>query len=206
MKVLLINCSPHEHGTTSAALEAVAETLRADGVETELFFPGSGSVQPCMACGACKKTGRCVRDDCVNEAIEKMAHCDGLVVGTPVHYAAASGIASVFLDRLFYAGGKAMRHKPAAGVICCRRAGAVSAFDELNKYFTISQMPVVSSQYWNVVFGQDAESARQDLEGMQTMRTLGHNMAWLLKCIAAGREQGIVPPAQEPPVRTNFIR
>lgn len=206
MKVLLINCSPHEHGTTSAALEEVANTLHADGVETELFFPGTAPIQPCTACGGCGKTGRCVHHDGVNEAIEKMQTCDGLIIGTSVHYAATTGIASAFLDRLFFAGGKVMFHKPAAGVVCCRRAGAVPAFDELNKYFTISQMPVVSSQYWNIVFGHDRESARRDEEGMQTMRTLGHNMAWLLKCIEAGKSQGVMPPTPEKIIRTNFIR
>lgn len=206
MKVLLMNCSPHVDGTTSAALEEVARTLRADGVETEWFFVGTDPIQPCKSCGACGKTGRCVCDDGVNAVIEKMETCDGLVIGTPVHYAATSGAASVFLDRLFFAGGGVLAHKPAAGVVCCRRAGAVPAFDELNKYFTISQMPVVSSQYWNIVFGHDAESARQDEEGMQTMRTLAHNMAWLLKCIAAGAERGICPPEPEKIIRTNFIR
>lgn len=206
MKVLLINCSPHEHGVTNAALSEAAATLQDDGIETELFFPGTHPIQPCTSCWGCGKTGRCVFDDSVNAAIQKMQECDGLIIGTPVHYAASSGIASAFLDRMFFAGGHAMRLKPGAAVVCCRRAGATSAFDDINKYFTNCEMPVVSSQYWNIVFGQNEEEARQDLEGMQTMRTLAHNMAWLLKCIQAGKDAGIDPPARERIVRTHFIR
>lgn len=206
MKVLLINCSPHEHGGTDTALREVAGALEAEGVEAEIFFPGPQPISPCTACGGCGKTGRCVFQDSVNTALEKMETCDGLIVGTPVHYAAPSGIASTFLDRLFYAGARQMRHKPAAGVVCARRAGCTSAFDDLNKYFTISQMPVVSSTYWNMVFGSTPEQARQDKEGMQTMRILGRNMAWLLKCIEAGKSAGIQPPVPEKGARTNFIR
>ena len=138
--------------------------------------------------------------------LDKMAGCDGLIVGTPVHYAAPSGGASAFLDRMFFAGGAVLRQKPAAGIAVCRRAGATGAFDDLNKYFTIAQMPVVSSQYWNMVFGATPEDIRRDAEGLQTMRTLARNMAWLLKCIRAGREQNILPPEPEKLVRTNFIR
>lgn len=206
MKVLLINCSPHEHGVTDAALREAAAALEAEGVETEVFFPGAKPIQPCTACYGCGKTNRCVFQDSVNIALDKMESCDGLIVGTPVHYAAISGIASAFLDRMFMSGGSTMRHKPAAGVVCSRRAGCTSAFDELNKYFTISQMPVVSSQYWNMVFGKTADNARRDEEGMQTMRTLGRNMAWLLKCIEAGKAAGIQPPAPEKIIRTDFIR
>ncbi len=206
MKVLLINCSPHEHGTTSAALEAVAEPLRAEGVETERFWPGAEPLQPCTGCGACGKLGRCVHDDAVNAAVEKMKHCDGMVVGTPVHYAGMSGIAANLLSRMFFSGGRHLRFKPAAGVAVCRRAGATNAFDGLNKFFTYAHMPVVPSQYWNIVFGRTAEEARRDAEGMQTMRTLACNMAWMLKCIEAGRERGIVPPVPEKIIRTNFIR
>lgn len=206
MKVLLINCSPHEHGTTSAALEEVAATLESEGVGTELFFPGPGPIQPCTGCAGCAKLGKCVYDDAVNEAVAKMQTCDGLVVGTPVHYAGMSGIASSLLSRMFFSGSRYLRFKPAAGVAVCRRAGATNAFDELNRYFTYAHMPVVPSQYWNVAFGKTREEARQDREGMQTMRTLARNMAWMLKCIEAGRERGIHPPVPEQVIRTNFIR
>lgn len=206
MKVLLINCSPHEHGTTSAALEAVAETLRADGIGTELFFPGPDPIQPCTGCAGCGKLGKCVHDDAVNAAVEKMQTCDGLVVGTPVHYAGMSGIASSLLGRMFFSGSRYLRFKPAAGVAVCRRAGATNAFDALNKFFTYAHMPVVPSQYWNVVFGRTREEALRDEEGMQTMRSLAHNMAWMLKCIEAGKAQGIRPPVPETIIRTNFIR
>mgnify|MGYP000018249509 FL=1 len=206
MKVFILNCSPHAHGATAAALDEVRRTLENEGVETESFHIGTDPIQPCVSCMQCSRTGRCAFEDGVNQVIEKMQTADGLIVGTPVHYAATSGSASVFLDRLFFAGGKVFHHKPAAGVICCRRAGATNALDELNKYFTISQMPIVSSQYWNMVFGRDAEEVQQDLEGMQTMRTLARNMAWLLRCIQAGKEAGIAPPPREKLVRTNFIR
>jgi len=206
MKVLLINCSPHEHGTTSAALEEVAATLTREGIETEQLFPGTQPIRPCTGCGGCARLGKCVYDDAVNVAVEKMKTCDGMVVGTPVHYAGMSGIASALLGRMFYSGSRYLRFKPAAGVAVCRRAGATSAFDELNKFFTYAHMPVVPSQYWNIVFGSTAEEARRDLEGLQTMRTLGRNMAWLLKCIEAGRARGVVPPTPEKLVRTNFIR
>lgn len=206
MKVLLINCSPHEHGTTSAALEEVELALKADGIETERFWPGAGPLQPCTGCASCGKLGKCVYDDAVNEAVEKMKACDGMVVGTPVHYAGMSGIASNLLSRMFFSGSGSLRFKPAAGVAVCRRAGATSAFDELNRFFTYAHMPVVPSQYWNVVFGKSREEAFRDEEGMQTMRTLGHNMAWLIKCIEVGKTQGIMPPVPEKIIRTNFIR
>ena len=206
MKVLLINCSPHEHGTTFAALSEVAATLRADGIETELFFPGAAPLQPCIGCGQCGKLGKCVFDDGVNEAVEKMKTSDGLVVGTPVHYAGMSGIASSLLSRMFFSGSRYLRFKPAAGVAVCRRAGATNAIDGLNKFFTYAHMPVVPSQYWNIVFGKTAEETSRDEEGLQTMRTLGHTRAWLLKCIEAGWTQGITAPEPEKLIRTNFIR
>ena len=206
MKVLLINCSPHAHGCTDAALTAAETALRDGGIDTIRYWTGTDPIQPCTACGGCGKTGRCVHEDGVNEVIDRMAECDGLIVGTPVHYAAPSGAASVFLDRLVFAGGAVLRHKPAAGIAVCRRAGATGAFDDLNKYFTIAQMPVVSSQYWNMVFGTTPEEIHRDAEGMQTMRTLARNMTWLLKCIDAGRAAGILPPEPEKQIRTNFIR
>lgn len=206
MKVLLINCSPHEHGTTFAALSEAARTLRAEGVETEWFWPGAGPIQPCTGCAACGKLGKCVHDDAVNEAVEALKACDGLIVGTPVHYAAASGIASSLLGRMYFSGGRHLRFKPAAAVAVCRRAGATNAIDELNKFFTYAHMPLVPSQYWNIVFGRTPEEARQDEEGMQTMRSLARNMAWMLKCIEAGRAAGVTPPTHERLVRTNFIR
>lgn len=206
MKVLLINCSPHEHGTTFAALSEVAAALEGEGIETELFFPGPGPIRPCTGCGGCGQLGKCVYDDAVNEAVEKMQSCDGLVVGTPVHYAGMSGIAANLLSRMFYSGSRHLRFKPAAGVAVCRRAGATNAFDDLNKFFTYAHMPVVPSQYWNIVFGRTAEDAARDEEGMQTMRALARNMAWMLKCIEAGRAAGITPPRHEHIIRTNFIR
>ena len=184
MKVLLINGSPHEKGCTYTALEEIAKALNAGGVDTELLWLGNVPTYGCTGCGACAKLGKCVRDDIVNEAAEKARACDGLIVGSPVHYAAASGTVTCFLDRLFYSAG---RH-------------------QLNKYFTINQMPIVSSRYWNMVHGSTPDDVRQDEEGMSVMRTLGHNMAWLLKSIEAGRAAGVPAPVQEPPARTNFIR
>ena len=207
MKVLLINGSPHEHGTTYVALSEVARTLDAEGIDTEIFHVGTGAVHGCIACHHCSKDGRCVfQDDPVNTIIEKAAKSDGFIFGAPVHYAGPAGIMHTILDRAFYAGKAAFTYKPGAAVVCCRRGGATASFDSLNKYFTLANMPVVPSQYWNMVHGATPEDALQDAEGLQTMRTLARNMAWMLRCFAAGREAGISIPVEEPPQRTNFIR
>ncbi len=206
MKVLLVNGSPRVKGCTYTALCEVAGALEKNGVETEIFQVGASPVAGCIGCGACLKSGKCFVEDDVNEFVEKAKGADGFVFGTPVHYAAASGAITSFLDRAFYGKTAAFAGKPGAAVVSCRRGGASAAFDQMNKYFTISGMPVVSSQYWNQVHGNTPEEVRQDAEGMQTMRTLGNNMAWLLKCIEAGRKAGILYPEREPAVRTNFIR
>jgi multimeric flavodoxin WrbA len=208
IKVLLINGSPHEKGCTYTALSEVAKALDTAGIETEIFQVGKEPIRGCTACGYCKKGAeRCVfDDDTVNTAILKAQQADGFIFGSPVHYAAASGAITSFLDRCFYANTKAFAYKPGAAILSCRRAGSTAAFDQLNKYFTIANMPVVSSQYWNMVHGTNPEEVLQDLEGMQIMRTLGKNMAWLLKSIEAGRKAGITLPEKETPQRTNFIR
>lgn len=204
MKVLLINGSPHKEGNTFIALTEVAKALEADGIETEIFHIGNHAVQGCIGCYKCKETGVCVfRDELYTSLREKAAAADGIIVGTPVYYAGPAGSLCAILDRLFYSSGHLLRYKPAASVAVCRRGGAVAAFDRLNKYFTILSMPVVSSQYWNVVFGRDTGEAERDAEGLQTMRTLGHNMAWMLKAL---RESGIPHPTPEPITPTNFIR
>ena len=206
MKVLLLNGSPREKGCTYTALAEIARTRDGDGVEAEILWLGNGPTIGCTGCGGCGKLGKCVHDDVVNLAAEKMRACDGLIVGSPVHYAAASGQITCALDRLFYSAGRSLRFKPAAAVTSARRAGTTATFDQLNKYFTINQMPVVSSRYWNMVHGSKPEDVLQDEEGLAVMRQLGHNMAWLLKSIEAGRAAGLEEPAQEPPVKTNFIR
>ena len=206
MKVLLINGSPHEHGCTRAALDEVARTLSDCGVETELINIGTGAVAGCTACGGCTRTGRCVVDDGVNAAIEALAAADGLIVGSPVHYASPAGALLAFLDRMFFAGADRFAHKPAAAFTSARRAGTTASLDVINKYFTISQMPVVSSTYWNMVHGGRAEDVAEDAEGLQTARNLARNMAWLLRCIEAGRKAGIEPLEAELKNRTNFIR
>ena len=207
MKVLLINGSPNARGCTYTALSEVAKALEAEQIETEIFHVGNNPIRGCEACKGCAgKIGRCSFDeDTVNLALEKAKEADGFVFGSPVHYAAASGQITSFLDRLFYAGDH-FYLKPGAAVVSCRRGGATAALDQLNKYFTISQMPIVSSQYWNMVHGNTPDEVRQDMEGMQTMRILGKNMAWLLKCIQAGREAGVELPEREVKVPTNFIR
>lgn len=206
MKVLLINGSPHKEGCTFTALDEVAKTLEKNGIETEILYLGVKPIAGCIACGKCSQLGKCFIDDKVNEILARSDEFDGLVIGSPVYYAGPSGQIRAFLDRLFYAGGRRFAGKPGAAVVSCRRGGATAAFDQLNKYFTISSMPIVSSQYWNQVHGAYAEQVLQDEEGMQTMRTLGNNMAWLLKCIQLGKENGISLPEREPPVWTNFVR
>ena len=207
MKVLLINGSPRERGNTRSALDEIARTLAAEGVETELISVGTWPVSGCTACGACAKTGRCVLEGGVNEAVEALAAADGLIVGTPVHYAAASGNMTAFLDRLFYSAPKeTFCRKPAAVVTSARRAGTTAAYEQLLKYPGIMEMPIVSSCYWNNVHGSCPEDVQKDEEGLRTMRVLGRNMAWLLRCIAAGTAAGVPAPRQEPMARTNFIR
>lgn len=206
MKVLLINGSPHEKGATYTALREVADTLEANNIETNIMWLGIEPMASCIGCNACLKTGKCFRNDKVNEFLEVIEEYDGFVFGSAVHFAAASGTLSSFMDRVFYGRGARFANKPAAAVVSCRRGGASAAFDEINKYFTISQMPIVSSQYWNQIHGNNAQEAKQDLEGMQTMRTLGKNMAYLLKCIEAGKKAGIEKPEIEPKVKTNYIR
>lgn len=207
MKVLLINGSPKAKGCTYTALTEIAKELEKENIEAEIFHVGNKPIRGCMACGGCSKTdGMCVfNDDTVNEALEKAKEVDGFIFGSPVHYAGASGAITSFLDRFFYAG-NVFQYKPGAAIVSCRRGGSTAAFEQLNKYFTISNMPIVSSQYWNMVHGNTPEEVKQDLEGMQTMRTLGKNMAWLLKSIKAGKEAGISLPEKESRAVTNFIR
>lgn len=206
MKVLLINGSPHEKGCTYTALAEVASALEKQGIGTEMFHIGKKPISGCLGCSSCSKTGRCFMNDPVNEFLNKAAEADGFVFGSPVHYASASGLLTSFMDRAFFASRGQFAYKPAAAVVSARRGGTTATFDQLNKYFTISNMPVVSSQYWNMVHGSTPEQVKQDLEGMQTMRTLGSNMAWLLKSIEAGKAAGISLPEKEQRVYTNFIR
>lgn len=205
MKALLINGSPHEHGCTFTALSEVESVLKKRGVETEMFWIGVKPIPGCIACGSCHKTGKCVQQDKVNEVIGRLDGIDAMVIGSPVYYAGPAGQLTAFLDRLFYAGGADMAGKLGAAVVSCRRGGATAAFDRLNKYFTISNMPVVSSQYWNQVHGMMPDDVKKDKEGLQIMRTLGENMAWLLRCIEAGRKAGVPAPVYEPWIATNFI-
>lgn len=209
MKVILVNGSPHPHGCTYTALDEVARTLQTEGIESEIFQVGTDPIIGCTACMGCRGTGRCVYDDCVNDFLDLAPSADGFVFGTPVHYAAASGAMTSFMDRAFYPsmGPEGPFYlKPAACVVSARRAGTTAAFDQMIKYLTISEMPVVSSSYWNMVHGFTPEQVRQDLEGLRTMRVLAHNMAWMLRNIEAGRAAGLPMPAREPWVMTNFIR
>ena len=205
MKVLLANGSPHENGNTAVALREMERTFAQEGVETEVLQIGKQAVRGCVACYGCRKLGKCVFDDAVNEAASKLEAADGLVVASPVYYASANATLVAFLDRLFYSTPFDKRMKVGASVAVARRGGASSAFDELNKYFTISGMPVASSQYWNSVHGQKPGQAEEDLEGLQTMRTLARNMTFLMKSIALGK-QAYGLPRQEEHVWTHFIR
>ncbi|MBQ9948362.1 MAG: flavodoxin family protein [Oscillospiraceae bacterium] len=207
MKVLLVNGSPHEKGCTYTALNEAAKVLNDLGIDTEIVWVGNKPICGCIGCGACAKgLGKCFMDDSVNPFVEKARTADGFIFGSPVHYAAASGLVTAFMDRAFYSGKSAFMGKPAANIVSCRRGGASAAFDQLNKYLTICSMPVVSSQYWNQVHGSTPEQVMQDEEGIQTVRILAKNMAWLLKCIELGKENGITFPEPEKPIRTSFIR
>lgn len=207
MKVLLLNGSTRRDGCTCAALSQAARALEEEGVETELLQMGNGPVRECVGCGRCAGLGRCVfTDDVVNAWLERAREADGFVFGSPVYYAHPTGQFLSVLDRLFYAGGDAFAHKPGAAVVSARRAGTTASLDVLNRYFADAQMPVVSSTYWNMVHGTAPEQVARDLEGLQTMTNLGRSMAWLLKCIEAGKRQGIAPPQGLREQWTNFIR
>jgi multimeric flavodoxin WrbA len=210
MKVLLVNGSPHKKGCTYTALTEVEKTLNEEGIDTEIFWIGTKPLAGCIACMKCADLERCSFDDSVNDFLDLVNDADGFIFGSPVHYAAASGAITSFMDRVFYSDLVGDRQsfylKPAAAVISARRAGTTATFDQINKYFTISQMPIISSRYWNMVHGAKPEDVKKDLEGLQTMRVLARNMAWFLKCKDAGTKAGIQLPKKEEIIFTNFIR
>lgn len=208
MKVLMVNGSSKPNGCTATALQEIAKVLREEGIDSEIVCLGGGPLRDCIGCLGCMKLdGQCAfNDDCINEILEKAKTCDGFIFGTPVYYAHPSGRVLSALDRMFYAGKKYFMHKPGAAIASARRAGTTASIDALNKYFTIAEMPVVSSSYWNMVHGDKPEEVLQDAEGLQVMRNLGRNMAWLLKCLEAGRNTGVAVPVNEYDNKTNFIR
>jgi multimeric flavodoxin WrbA len=210
MKVILVNGSPNEKGCTYTALEEVAATLNAEGIKAEFFQIGTKPLSGCIACFKCQQLGHCVFKDKVNDFVDIAKDADGFVFGSPVHYAAAGGAITSFMDRVFFSaacsGKQSFYLKPAAAVVCARRAGTTATFDQLNKYFTISEMPVISSRYWNMVHGTTPEEVKKDLEGLQVMRILGRNMAWFLRCKEAAVRAGVLFPEREERIATNFIR
>ena len=205
MKVILINGSPNAKGCTYTALEEVSKTLKSEGIETEIIHVGHKDIRGCIGCRQCKTKGKCVFNDIVNDIAPKFKECDGIFIGSPVYFASANGTLVSFIDRLFYSMTADKTMKVGAAVVSCRRGGNSATFDELNKYFTISQMPIASSQYWNMVHGNSPEEVQQDLEGLQTMRTLGKNMAFLIKSIQLGKKEFGLPEKEEHKF-TNFIR
>lgn len=207
MQVLLINGSPHEHGCTFTALSEVAKVLEEQGIDTKIVSIGKAAIRGCIGCGGCRKAGKCVFDeDIVNQIAAEAKVSDGFAFGSPVYYASANGSLFSLLDRLFFSQSDALRHKPAAAVVSARRGGTTTALHDIENYITYNQMPLVSSTYWNMVHGSNAEQVALDEEGLQTMRNLGRNMAWILQCIEAGKKVGITPPEAETALRTNFIR
>ena len=206
MKVLLINGSPNARGCTYTALSEIVKTLDKHAIDSEIYHIGTKPIAGCIACGKCKSGAPCIFDDGLNEIAARLDEFDALIVGAPIYYAGPSGQSTAFLDRLFYSAAGKLTGKPGAAIVSCRRGGASAGFDRLLKYFSINSMPIVTSQYWNQVHGNTPEEVIRDEEGMQTMRTLGENMAWLLKCIEAGKKAGVAEPAKEPRLRTNFSR
>lgn len=205
MKVLMINGSPEQNSCTNRALTEIANTLKSHGIDSEIINIGRETIRGCIACNACEKLGRCAHNDIVNDVAARLEEFDAFVVGTPVYYASGNGTVYSFLDRLFYSSSSKLAYKPAAAVAVARRAGTTAALDTINKYFTINQMPVVSSTYWNMVHGFTPADVEKDHEGLQTMRNIAHNMAWLLKCIEAGKKAGLDKPATESGAWTNFM-
>ena len=211
MKVLMLNGSSHQNGCTYTALTEIGETLKTHGIDYEIFQIGNKPIRDCLACEKCDGNGCVFTDDAVNEFREKALEADGFVFGTPVYFAHPSGAIQSFLDRVFYSSSnkswerKAFQFKPACAVASARRAGTTASLDVLNKYFTIANMPVVSSSYWNMVHGRTPDDVKKDKEGLQTMRNIGHNMAWLLKCIELGKQNDVLPKIEVGEI-TNFIR
>lgn len=205
MKVLLVNGSSRENGCTAVALSQVARALQEENISTQTLFIGNKPIPDCIACRKCRETGRCVFDDIANELAHSAQTADGFVFGSPVYYSHPSARLLTVMDRAFYSGGRNFAFKPAAAVLSARRAGTVASMDVINKYFSILSMPIVSSTYWNHVYGAQPEEVLQDKEGLMTMYNLGKNMAWMLKCIALGKENGILVP-DNPKILTNFIR
>lgn len=210
MKVLLVNGGPHKEGNTNAALKEIANQLKKEGVESEIFWIGLDAISGCRACFACGKLKKCVIDDCVNDFLEKASEADGFIFASPVHWGGASGALTSFMDRIFYAdlvgGGSRFYLKPAASVSTARRAGTTATWDQLNKYFGLMQMPIVTSQYWNLVHGAPGGHIEEDFEGLQTMRTLARNMAFMLKCKEVALKNGVSLPEREQTTFTSFIR
>lgn len=209
MKVLLINGSPNKNGCTYTALNEMAETFNKEGIETEIYYIGKDTIKPCMACRACAKIGKCVIKDKVNEFVEHAREFDGYVIGSPVHYGSAAGVIVPFLDRAFFvdymSGHDSFKYKPGTAIVSARRAGTTATIDQLNKYFQINQMPIISGRYWNMVHGQNPDEVREDKEGMQNLRILAKNMEYFLKCKEAATKAGINPPEAEEVEYTNFI-
>ncbi len=206
MKVLLVNGSPNEHGCTYTALSEVAATLQKNGIDTEIVYLGKKPVAGCIACMKCFETGHCFRDDLVRELQGRLDEFNAIILGSPVYYSNPTGQILSFAQRLFFCKENEMEGKLGASVVSCRRGGASATFESLNQFFTICNMPVVSSQYWNSVHGFTPDDVRKDAEGLQTMRTLGENMAWMLRCIENGKKNGISKPTYEPRLRTHFIQ
>lgn len=210
MKVLLVNGSPNAKGCTYTALSEIKKELEQTGISADIYTIGTEAIRPCLACRACRNLGKCVIEDAVNAFVDLAESYDAFVFGSPVHYASASGVIVPFMDRVFYSAANAkrpvFRHKPAAAVVSARRAGTTATLDQLNKYFQISEMPVISGRYWHMVHGATPDDVRRDEEGLQNMRILARNMAYYLKCQEAARAVGILPPPYEKPIMTNFIR
>lgn len=209
MRVILVNGSPHRNGCTNRALQEIERTLLEEGIETEIYWIGNQAISGCIGCNACNELKKCAINDKVNEFVEKAKDADGFIFGSPVHYSSASGALTSFMDRVFYSAARTGEDifylKPAASIVSARRAGTTATFDQLNKYFTISQMPIISSSYWNNVHGRTVEDVEKDIEGLQIMRTLGKNMAFHLKCKELALKEGIALPKREPKLVTNFI-
>ena len=206
MKILLVNGSPHQHGCTYTALDEAARTLNVHGIETEILWLGTKAMQGCIACGGCKKDGCCVFDDEVARVTRELDGIDGFIFGTPVYYGGPSGTVQAFMDRLFHSAGRRMAGKVAAAVVSCRRGGSTAAFQSMNMYFQMTNMIVITSQYWNQIHGNTRQEALQDAEGLQTMRILAENMRYVLQCLSAGKEKGVAPLTYEMRTATNFIR